>query len=429
MKLKPIKILVNFILFFFCVLYFGYAQKDTLNLSYCIETAINNNPQLKIAESTLGASEASYTSSKSVLYPQLSLQSNWIRNGGTFFFGPTSRPANYENYSAGLQMQQLLFDFGKSYSRISATENQRNASEEDYQSIKQNLILNTNIVYFKLLQARRIREVALEIVKQSEEHEKQAQGIYNVGKSSQYDLLKAKTDVANARVNLISAENDVRIAILQLKNILNTKISDDFELVDNLEVNQDSIDYNSALQIALNNRHEIKSGQYIVEANKSMVTSAWDANLPTLSGTAGYNWRSYSLDTPFLNSWSLGLNFSIPLFQGFAVDAAIDQQKSFLRASEASLEMLTQSVTLDVQQKYSNLREAKEKINATQQLVRQAEETLKLAEARYREGVGSPLEITDARVVYYNAKTSYIQSLYNYQVAFAGLQRAMGTLK
>ena len=86
-------------------------------------------------------------------------------------------------------------------------------------------------------------------------------------------------------------------------------------------------------------------------------------------------------------------------------------------------------MTLEVQQQFSSLQQTRESIEATRALVTQSEETLKLAEGRYKQGVGSAVEITDAQVGLYNARTSYIQSLYQYQVAYAGLKHAMGTLK
>ena len=135
------------------------------------------------------------------------------------------------------------------------------------------------------------------------------------------------------------------------------------------------------------------------------------------------------MEVPFQNNWNFGLNLSLPIFQGFALDAGIEQAKANLKTVQASNDALVQAVTLDVQQQYSSLEEARERIAATRALVDQSEETLKLAEGRYKQGVGSAVEITDARVGFYNAQTSYIQSLYDYQVAYARLKRAMGILK
>ena len=404
-------------------------KSDSLTLQECINIALQKNPQIKIAEGNYEFNSSSLTETRSSLYPQLSFQSGLTRNGGTSFIGPIVREGYYNNFFYGIQANQLIFDFGKSYTRVSASADLKYAAEQDLISTKQNLILSTETSFFNFLQANRINEVSQEVLKQTQEHLKQAEAFYKVGRVAKYDVLVAQTDVADAKVNLISSENNIRISKLQLENILNQKIPENVKLKDNLEVNQDSIGLESAIETSLQNRPEVISSKFRVDANKELVTSAWLANLPLINATAGYNWRTYAIDVPFQNSWNVGLTLSIPIFQGFALDAGIDQAKANLKSAQGSDEALVQAVKLDVQQQFSSLEEAKERIEATRSFVSQAEETLKLAEGRYNQGVGSAVEITDARVSVYNARTSYIQSLYDYQVAYVRLKRAMGVLK
>ncbi len=404
-----------------------FAQ-DSLTIDQCIELALKNNPQMKLAESNLELSSAALKSNRASVFPQVSLQSGWTNNGGNFFVGPTARAANYQNFSYGFNAQMLLFDFGRTYSRISASSSFENAAENDFAGAKQNLILDTYIAYFSYLAAQRIFNVSNEEVIQAKDHLKQAEAFYEVGRSPQFDVLKAQTDIENANVNLLNAENNVRIYKLQLENVLNTKL-ENFHLKDNLEIRRDSIDENSALKTALSERPEILSGKYRVAANKSLVSSAWAANLPSINAASNYLWRSYAIDQKFLNSWNIGVTFVLPLFQGFGLDAGVEQAKANLNNSEAQNDLTLQSVKLDVQQQFSNLQLAQSKITATKSLVHQSEETLKLAEGRYSQGVGSPLEITDARVTLFNSQAAYIQTLYDYQVAYVRLQKAMGILQ
>ncbi len=407
----------------------AFGQVDTLTINDCIEIALKNNPQIKLAESNIELSSSNLKSSRSVLLPQVSFQTGWTRNGGTSFIGPIVRGGYYNNYSYGFQLQQLVFDFGKTYSKISASSDLNEASKQDFIGTKQNLILNTYIAYFSYLQAKRFIKVGNETLKQTEGHLTQAKALYSVGRSPQFDVLKAQTDVDNAKVNLLSAESNLRISKLQLENVMNKKLGNNFSLQDNLEVSKDSIDEASAINYAIQNRPELIAGKYKVEASKSQLTSAWTANLPSINFAGGYNWKNYLLDTKFPDSWNFALTLSLPLFQGFALDAGIDQAQANLKNSEAQNDLTMQAVILDVQQQYANFQVARSQISATKSLVNQAALTLKTAEGRYAQGVGSPLEITDAQVGYFNAQTLYIQALYNYQVAYVRMQRAMGVLK
>jgi outer membrane protein TolC len=364
-----------------------------------------------------------------VLYPQILLQSNAARNGGSYFIGPTSRTANYNNFSAGFQGSQLIFDFGKTFSKISGMSDLETASGQDLISAKQNLILNTYIAYFSYLQSERIRKVNEESLLQAGEHLKEALNFYKVGTKPQFDVIKAKADEASARVNLITAQNNLILNRLQLENILNIKLSDKAVFKDNLEINKDTISLENATLLSIQNRPEILGGKARVDANKSFLTSAWTAYLPSINATGGYTWRGFDLNQPFLNSWNLGLSISIPIFQGFQLDAGVDQARANLKNAEANYEYIVQTINLDVQQQYVNLKLSLAKIDAAKSLLHEAEETFKLAEGRYKEGVGSPIEITDAMVTLLNAQTTNIQALYDYQVAFVRLQKAIGTLK
>lgn len=428
--MKNLKIF-NKIFLFTCVFSAGllYADGDTLTVERSVEIALKNNPQIKIAESNFESTDAGFVSARSVLFPQVSLNSGWVRNGGNFFQGPSVREATYENYSYGFAMNQLLYDFGKSYSKISANSDLKNASLQDLSSAKQTIILNTYTAFYNYLQAVRIRNVSKESLKQAEEHLRQAEKFYEVGKKPQFDVLKAKTDAANAKVSLINSENNVVVAKLQFENTLNIKLNTDFVLKDVLEVIQDSVDFASAMNTAIQSRPELIAAKYKIEANKSLVSSAWSANLPSLSMTGGYNWRTYDLKKSFLDSWNLGVSFSLPIFQGFGLQSGIDQAKANLKNSEAQLEYVNRNIELDVQQQYYSLHLAEAKIEAAKSLLLQAEETLNIAEGRYKQEIGSPIEITDARITLLNSQVIHIQALYDYQIACIRLKKAMGVLK
>jgi outer membrane protein len=201
-------------------------------------------------------------------------------------------------------------------------------------------------------------------------------------------------------------------------------------LKDDLEVPEEfKVELQTALDTAFLTRPEVIASRTRVEANQALVTSAKAAHFPSISATGGYSWKGFALDQPLYNSWNIGLSFSVPIFEGWAVAAGVDQADANLKAAEASNEATIQSVVLDVQQQYLALQASAEAIEASKTLVAEAEESLKLSEGRYNFGAGSPIEITDAQVTLSNARITYIQSLYNYRVARARLQRAMGIIK
>lgn len=423
-----IKILQPFI-FILIISGLSFGQNDTLTINQCVDLALKNNPQIRLAQSNYDFNYSNLLITRSNIYPQLSLQSSWNRTGGTVFTGPNAVPLTYATYVAGFQGSLLLFDFGKTYSRISASSDLVDASAQDLINAKQSLILDTYTAYFNYLQAVKLKKVSQESLEQAVEHLKLARSLFEVGSQPRFNVIKAESDEATARVNLLNAENNIDISRLQLENILNQKLPSDFNLRDEFEVIRDSVTESSSLNIAMQNRPEIIASKFRVDANKSLLTSAWTANLPSINASGGYTWKSFALSQNFQGSWSLGVAISLPIFEGFALDAGIQQARASLDNAQATFNLTEQSVTLDVRQQYSNLKLSQNQITASRSLLKAAEETLRLAEARFKEEIGSAVEVTDARVAYYNAQVLLIQSLYNYQVTYARLERAMGTLK
>ena len=404
------------------------AGPDTLTLEECVKVALRYNPQIRVAEGGLESSESGLKLSRSVLLPQVSALAGVTRNGGTFLLGNIVRNGSYDSYTAGLQAQQLVFDFGKTITRVSASSDLVDASDQDMRSASEDVIVNTYIAYFNYLAAMRVREVDSETVQQEEEHLRQAQAFFKAGTAPQYDVVNAEVTLANANVNLIQAENNLKIARVQLENAIGQRLPDNFILSDNLEVSYVSVDMNTALQTALKNRPELLASQAQVEASKALLTSAWTANLPNILASGGYNWRGLN-PSPLYSGWNIGVTVSLPVFQGFALDAGIDQARANLKTAQASNDLVMQSLLLDVQQQELALQEASESIQASKKLVESADEALRLAVGRYNSGIGTALETTDAEVALANARISYIQSLYNYNVSYAKLERAMGTIK
>jgi outer membrane protein TolC len=416
-------------IYFFVLGVFCYSQTDSLTLEDCINKAILNNPQMKVAQGNLELGSSSYISARSGLLPQISFQGGLTRYGGARLLASSVSTAYYDNYTYGFQAQQLIFDFGKSISKVSAYSNLEDAAIQDYITFKQDLIISVAAAFYNYQQSIKIKDVNIEILRQMEDHLVEAEGFYNAGTRPLFDVLKARTDVANAKLNLITAENDIRINKIQLENVLSYKLKDGFVLKDNLDTLKKEYDLASVMETAFKNRPELISSADKIEANKNFLISAWTSNLPAISAFGNYNWGSLALDQKLLPGWNIGLTLSLPIFQGFYQDAAIQQAQSDLKIAEGQNDILVQSVQLEVEQDYDNYFEAYERIEASKDLVTQAEETFKLALGRYNQGVGSSIDVTDAQVTLLNAKTSYIEALYDYNLYYIYLQKAIGTLK
>ncbi len=404
------------------------ASSDSLTLEQCVGLALKYSPQIRLAEGGVEASKANLKLATSAYMPQIMGTASAARNGGTFVFGPIARSGYFGNFSAGFSASQTIFDFGKTISRVSASSDLVKASHQNLRSTTEDVVLNTHISYFNYLAAVRVAEVDSETVSEAEDHLRQAEGFYKAGTVPQYDVVNAEVEVANAKVSLIQAVNNVKIARVQLENVLGVNLPSHLRLEDNLDVKYVNIPMTAAIETALKNRPELLASRAQLQANKSLLTEAWTQDLPDVAATAGYKWNGAD-PQPLFPSWNVGVTLTVPIFEGFALDAGIDQARANLKSAEASNDIVMQTLYLDVQQQEYALQEAAEKIQAARKLVEQAKEALRLAVGQYNSGTGSALDVTDAQVTLGSARISYIQSLYDYNVSYASLQRAMGTIK
>jgi outer membrane protein len=401
---------------------------DSLSIETATRIALENNPSIKTAYSNVDYSNASLRLNRSNYFPSLSITGSASRTQGAFVFNPSFPPRDqqYNNYTAGFQLQQLIYDFGRTSNRVSASGDIANSSLYDLQSAQEDLTMLVQINCYTYIQAQYLERVDREALAQTEEHLKIAEAFYKAGTQPQYDVTNAKVDVANAKLNLIRSQNQIKISKLMLENSLGVKIPNDFIITDSLKFDSLKISIDSVKTIALKNRVDLKSLQLKLSAQRSLVSSAWSQNLPSISAFGNYNWNGF--DFPLYSRWTAGLNFTLPIFEGFAVSAQVQQEEAQVKSIEASIEQLTLSILSDVQQNYLSVVEAEQRIAAAIQLTLQAEENFKLATERYKSGVGSATEITDAQLALSNAKYTNIQAHYDYLTSLVSLKRSMGII-
>lgn len=402
---------------------------DSLILDQAIELALNNQPLLRAASAAVQSASAGLTSATSAYYPSISASATAQRTDGVFVFNPSlpTKSQTYNNYTTGFQVQQLIFDFGKTIGRVSAGKDFSDAAESDYQETRQTVIMNTEVAYFGVVQAQQVVGVNEEAVAQAAQHLKEAQAFYSVGKRAQADVTKAEVDLANANVGLITARNQLRIAKVKLENAMGVHPSTEYRVRSTFDIVSFTLDLDSVKAITYAQRPELLASQAVVSANRALATATWDQNLPTLSATGNWSWSNF--DFPNLYSrWTAGVTLSLPLFQGFGIAAQVDQARATADQSQADLDALRESIRLEVEQNYLSLREAEERISATDKLVEQAEENLNLAEKQYTAGVGTALEVADAQLTLSNARITRIQALFDYNSFLVQLQHSMGIL-
>jgi outer membrane protein len=237
-------------------------------------------------------------------------------------------------------------------------------------------------------------------------------------------VTKAEGDSLNAEVNLIQARNALRIARLQMENTMGVHPAADYAVVDSFTVPATSASLQEARTTALRTRPELVAAQARVEAGREGITAAWGQHLPTIAAFGGYNWTAF--DFPLFSHWNAGVSFTLPIFQGFALDAGVELARANRDIAQSDLDTLSEGVMLEVERQWLTVRAAAERAVATSKLVQESRENLNLVERQYAAGVATALDESDARLTLSNSEITDIQAQYDYRTALIRLRRAMG---
>jgi len=390
-------------------------KDESLTLERCIEIALKKHPSVVAAKHSIDVNQNKIGEAKSNYYPQLSSISGYNR----YWDGLSD-----QNYSTALSLNQNIYDFGKTTSQVNIQKFNLNAAQADLENTSDLVIFNVSQGYYTVLKNKRNRDVAQETVAQFDHHLKQAKGFYQAGTRAKFDVTRAEVDLSNSKLSLIKAENALRLAKVSLNNAIGLPYAPEYRIEDNLDFAKYALPLEEAIERAYNNRADLQSLLAKKKAATESIELAKKGYYPTLSGSASYTWVNEDMSSQ--KGWKVGASFTIPLFSGFLTTYQVQEYEANLKVLNANEELLRQSILLDIQQAYLNLREAEERISNTQLTVKQAQENLDLVNGRYMAGIGNPIEVTDAQVSYSNAKTSYNQALYDYKIAQASIVKAMG---
>lgn len=408
----------------------GITAGEELTLQRAIDIALKNQPSILASRSTVRANEARVGQAKANYYPQLSASGVYIKTSPaassvrSLDTSTTSKNGAYDQYASSVALNQMVFDFGKTPTQVSINNLNTESSRFDLINTQDVVILNVKQAYYNVLQAQRNRDVARESVKQFQEHLDQARGFFRVGTKSKIDVTKAEVDLSNAQLNLIKAENQVRLSLVTLNNAMGVPDVPQYTLQDSLFYTKYDLTLEEAIPKAYSQRPDLLSLIKKKEASKASIDLARTGYFPVLSAAANYIYTGTNF--PLSEGWNYGLTLSFPIFSGFQTKYQVAEAQANYDTVNANEQSLRLDIYSQIQQAYLSLRQAEESISTSELTVRQAKENVELATGRYRAGVGSPLEVTDALVGLNNAQVAYTQALTDYRNSQASIEKAIG---
>ena len=396
-----------------------------MTLEKCIEIALGNNPQINAAFHDALASDARIKQVWSNYFPQLNVQSGYTRIRQLQLSDALRERLTYNYWVLGqVTLQQMLYDFG-------VTQNQATIKKLNYEAYKASLagvindiIYQTKDAYYNLLLSIENKRVAEDNVNKYELFYNQAKAFYKIGMNPKVDVTIAQSNLSNAKLQLIQAENAVNIAIAQLNNIMGVPFIEKYDVSERLEYVPVDITLNKAIDIARDSRPELKVAELKVESSKQVLKLANKAYFPTLSIEGQYQRGGRHPDSNY--GYSIGGYLTFPNINVALIRNQMKEARYLYDRELANAQNTQNAIYLEIQTAYLTMAEKKAQIPVAILQVKQAKENYELSYGRYRVGEASPVELRDAQVTYQEAQFAYYNTLYGYNSAKAALEKAIG---
>lgn len=404
----------------------GSVEKTVdMTLDRCIQIALGNNPQINAAFQDILASDARIKQVWSKWFPQLGWQTGYTKIRQLQFSDALGTNLTYDYYLLGqITVQEMLYDFG-------VTQNQATIKRLDYEGSKATLtgvindiVYKTKDAYYGLLLALEAQRVAEDTVNKFGMFYDQAKAFYEIGMNPKVDVTIAETNLSNAKLQLIQANNAVELAVAKLNNVMGVPFLDDYSVQERLNYTPVDITLNKAVEIARESRPELQLAEIKVETANQTIKLAKKSYFPTVSVEGQYQRGGRSWNSNYGYNFGAYLNF--PTVNGMLIRNEIKEAKYLYDKELANAVSTQNSVYLEIQNAYLTLQEKKNQIPVSLLQVKQSKENYELSYGRYKVGEASPTELKDAQNQYQTAQLTYYGTLYQYNSARAALEKAIG---
>ena len=445
----------------------------TMSLEECVTYAISHNPNLAVAEQRIKAAQSGIGQQKASFAPRLTARVNYnhLANSG-------SRIANTHTDSIGFNagVSQLIWDFGKTLARINMAKYDTQSVQFDYDYDILNLVYNVKVNYYNVLRSLANLDIYEQNVRINTLNYERTKAMFDEGLKSKIDVVNAEVNLADSKIQLVDAQNSLATNVLALKNSMYYSDSKNFIVQNtenfgflkadykkkmqsldevkpsgfNFKKNEDGlimltsgIEHNDIIQDykltpysltrqeavdkALENRPDLKSNRMLAKVQEESLKAIRRNYAPELTAdlTWGYTKNEATYSSPLQVGASMGLGSINPV----SIHYQIKEGEAYLDIAKHNVNIAKQDIYWEVQENYINMRQLERKIPLMSQKVKASLENFELADGRYSVGLNNYVELQDALANYNNAQLSFVEAVFEYNVARETLRNSMGILK
>jgi outer membrane protein len=392
-------------------------------------TAIKNNPQITVGKLQALQAREFTRETRAALYPQVGLSVTAVGSdpGSRISAGFLNNPIVYPRVAAGAAVSQLITDFGRTQNLVANSVFQAKAQDQNAIATQQQVVLAADEAFYNTLETKALLHVAEETVKARQDLVDQVQALTNAKLKSDVDLSFSKVDFARAKLLLLESQNSYEASLSTLSAILGYPDRQDFAPVEPPSQNTPpAVDAAPLIQQALDQRPEVKALEDEVTAATKFSKAEHDLWWPTVSASGVVGAAPIRNDA--ITNWygAGGVNINIPVFNGFLFNARAKSADLDTEVKRKRLQDLQNNIARDVRNTWLDTEKAYERLSVTQQLREQAQLALELSQARYKLGLATIVELSQAELQKTEADIDDTDARYQYAVSQIFLSYQMG---
>lgn len=391
--------------------------------------ALKNNPQISVARLNALAYQQVTRETRSALLPKASVNLTGVdaQEGARLGAGALNSPVLYDRAAAGTTVSQLITDFGRSTNLLSSSRLRALAEEENAKATAQQISLAADQDFYNALRAAALLKVADQTVAERQLVVDRIQALTNAKLKSDLDLSFANIDLSQAKLLQLEAQNNVSASMAALSAVLGYPTLQNLQLVEETsEIPAPPPDVNALIQQAFDNRPDLQGLQYQYESAKKFRRAEKDLSHPTISALGAVG--SVPFDNGHLESWygAVGVNINVPVFNGFLFNARAHEADLRAQAMNQRRRDLANRISRDVRTAWLDCIRTYERLDVTRQLLMQASSAQDLAETRYKLGLATIVEYSQAELQRTQAEIGNTSAQYEYRAAEARLKYEEG---
>jgi len=405
-------------------------QTPKLTLKDAEALALRNHPLLQAATFEAEAANQVTREEKSAYYPTAtaSLTGAGAIPDSRIAAGFLNNPTIYNRYSNGLEINQLIADFGRTSNLVASARLGAKAASQSAQQTAQDVLLAVNRAYFGVLRGQAVLKVAEETVKARRILADQITTLEKNKLRSLVDVSFAEVDLAQAQLLLVQAQNGEKASYAELADALGLANPQPFDLAEEPMPPAPIADPTDLIVQALQDRPDLSSARFSHEAALRYARAERDLWMPTITAT-GAAGLTPAYQVPLSARYAAaGINVNIPIFNGFLFSARHQEANLRAKAADQSMRDLADRISRDVRTAWLDAGTAYQRLAVTAQLLKEATLALDLAQARYKLGLSSIVELSQAQLNLTQAQIADSSAKYDFQIQSAVLSYQMGQL-